>query len=383
MWRMKESVCRLSGHHPPQPLPSRERLRFAPGFSLVEVLITIAILGIVLTAITNTFVDMLKGFKQQGKIAETSIEGIIGLEILRRDIESAGYGLPWTLPAGASFSERADAYRDDSPLQPPRAILCGNADTATNSTISGADYLVIKAVNVARNVQCQRWAYLTSAGTTTWNPSSEDLGNTDMAIVISPGTPEKTPRSLVVNNGTFAALKSNLTASGFASSDETRIVYGIRDSGGVNRPFHRADYYVKVENANMPSRCAPGTGILYKNVHNLATDGLGGGLPLIDCVADMQVITRHTTTNGDEFVNGLEGTFAADAQTIRNQLTEVRVYILAHEGQKDSSFTYPSSTIRVGQSASLGRDLDLTGITDWQNYRWKVYTLVVKPRNLR
>jgi hypothetical protein len=32
--------------------------------------------------------------------------------------------------------------------------------------------------------------------------------------------------------------------------------------------------------------------------------------------------------------------------------------------------------------ALLGRDFDLSTIPEWRNYRWKVYTLVVKPKNL-
>jgi hypothetical protein len=73
------------------------------------------------------------------------------------------------------------------------------------------------------------------------------------------------------------------------------------------------------------------------------------------------------------------------AQTIRDQLKEVRVFILAHEGQRDTSYTYTKNPILVGlmDGATLyGRNFDLTTIPDWQNYRWKVYTLVVRPNSL-
>jgi hypothetical protein len=71
------------------------------------------------------------------------------------------------------------------------------------------------------------------------------------------------------------------------------------------------------------------------------------------------------------------------AQQIRDQVKEVRVDILAHEGQRDTSYTYFSNTILVGPSAALGSNFVLTTIPDYQNYRWKVYTLIVKPNNLR
>ncbi len=67
------------------------------------------------------------------------------------------------------------------------------------------------------------------------------------------------------------------------------------------------------------------------------------------------------------------------ADAIRTQLKEVRVDILAQEGQRDDSYRTPSDNIRVGSLACLWRDFDVSG---YRNYRWKVYTIVVKPRNL-
>jgi hypothetical protein len=41
-------------------------------------------------------------------------------------------------------------------------------------------------------------------------------------------------------------------------------------------------------------------------------------------------------------------------------------------------------TSASGGIGNVGRDFDLdANITEWQHYRWKLYTLVVKPINLR
>ncbi len=164
------------------------------GFSLIELIIVVAILGFVLAAMSDMFVGLLRGFKQQSKITETNIEGVIGLEMLRRDIQSAGYGLPWIIPASTTYSEATNAtalaYNDVAP-NPPRAILSG-FDTSNRA------YLVIKAINVARNDACTKWTHLLSSGaTTSWTPPSENLKSTDKVIVISPGTPATTSRTLV------------------------------------------------------------------------------------------------------------------------------------------------------------------------------------------
>jgi len=122
-------------------------------------------------------------------------------------------------------------------------------------------------------------------------------------------------------------------------------------------------------------------------------------------VADFQVVYGvDTDSTPDEilncYVDNLADVFATvDAENIRTRVKEIRIYLLAHEGQMDRSFNFQApinpSSIRVGEPSTnvpggnctgatvLGRDFDLNGITDWQNFRWKVYTMIVKPNNLR
>jgi hypothetical protein len=136
-------------------------------------------------------------------------------------------------------------------------------------------------------------------------------------------------------------------------------------------------------------------------------------LALMDCVADLQIAYGVDITNPpdgiiDCYTNSPGKVFfPVDAQNTRDRLREVRVYILSQEGRYDITYNLDLSPhtanlvpdivcptcIRVGEGNPknrdcsgekiLGRDFDLTGIPDWQHYRWKVYTLVVRPDNLR
>ena len=73
------------------------------GFSLLELMIALAIVSVVLAAASTFFIGVVKQYKVQTKITESNVEGILGLELLRKDLESLGYGLPWNnLP---SYSE--------------------------------------------------------------------------------------------------------------------------------------------------------------------------------------------------------------------------------------------------------------------------------------
>jgi hypothetical protein len=302
--------------------------------------------------------------------------------------------VPSSYPA-STYNEPANSV--------PRAVFSGNnVDYAGTNAYDGSDYLVVKAINIATNTASPKWTTLSNASpyTRTWDPASENLVDTDRVIVLAPGTNDANARTLIVHtSGAFFTTFASVTSSPWPPLDntETRIVYGLTGADPV-RPFSRADYFILRPTTGMPSRCAPNTGILYKAVFD--ANGTSSLLPLLDCVADMQMVYALDNDEDGDFVSG-QGT-PADAysddistltvQQIRNRVREVRVYILSHEGQRDPNFTYPSSTIAIPSThdpaTGLGRSspFDLTttiDATDYMHYRWKLYTLIVKPIDLR
>ena len=64
-------------------------------FTLIELMIAMAIVMMVLYAAINFFIVSVRQYKVQTKITETNVEGVLGLELFRQDLESLGYGLPW------------------------------------------------------------------------------------------------------------------------------------------------------------------------------------------------------------------------------------------------------------------------------------------------
>jgi prepilin-type N-terminal cleavage/methylation domain-containing protein len=382
------------------------------GFSMVELLIAMAVFVLTIVAATTIFVPLLTQFKQQSKAAETQIESVVGLEILRRDIAQAGFGVPWNIPAAVSYNEStgvAAAYNDCSgstSCNPPRAILSGNGVSFAN-IVNGSDYLVIKATTVAMNNAAAKWTDISAlAGGAfkirTWGSSVEDLcpnascSTPDNVIVIIPSRGGSNQR-ILVNNG--AGFTAQFDSSAFppayapATPGDVYLIYGVNasTSGPLRMPFNRADYYVSTSPpTGVPARCAPNTGVLVKSVLNNDAAGTYSTTPLLDCVADMQVVYGLDNDSDGFFVPGTGGDgyqddiTALSAQQIRNQVKEVRVYILAHEGQKDATYTYPNNSVIVGEDLGLGRTFNLQSAigTGWQNYRWKVYELIVKTRNL-
>jgi prepilin-type N-terminal cleavage/methylation domain-containing protein len=389
------------------------------GFTMVELLITMVIFVFVMAAASQIFSGLLTQFKQQSKISETNIEGVVGLEMFRQDLEHVGYGLPWIIPAAVSYREATGAnaanYNDCNgtpPCNSPRAVVSGN--NITFSGFANVDYLAIKAANVALNDASQRWTTLKMAPFTApenprqWTPASENLLPNDRVIVISPGSTDTNARSLIENGGNFYTTFGNVTITPWPPTDntETRLVYGINGTSDPNpqRPFNRADFFITRtdQNGNIitPQRCAPNTGVLVKAPIKQDTSGNNYDtyLPLLDCVADMQIVYALDNDENGSFEDGVgapadaysDDISALTAQQVRNRVKEIRIYILAHEGQRDPSYTYPTDTIGVPAApdpgAGLGRTLDIKtmiGDPDYQFFRWKIYTLVAKPIDLR
>jgi prepilin-type N-terminal cleavage/methylation domain-containing protein len=419
-------------------------IRREEGFTLVELMITMVVFVLVIAAASSIFSSLLNQFKQQSKIIESNVEGVIGLEIMRVDVQQAGFGLPWFVETGGaedgldpwtldSYLEAAGSNNND-PTDPtyyndgdtasavpvpamqraPRAVLAQNDAGPEMGTGYRSDYLVVKSTSIGLGAAAQRWTYVTTNVATgpviaNWSDPSEKLLPADWIITERPvmGTGGAQQRVLVM-----AASPTFSTQYGVGGNTvyqpeldaETHLIYGV-GAESPRAPFNRADFYVDTPAANMPAKCAPNTGILYKAVMS-QNNGEFTVLPLLDCVADMQVVfitdpDPSDPTDQPVLMNAdFPYTLGLTAQQIRDRIKGVAVYILAHEGQRDPNFTYnnfsdcnndgaaDANCVLVGDFDNLGnlmgRPFDLSRIgPDFANYRWKVYKFAVQPPNLK
>ena len=356
------------------------------GVSFIELLIVMTLVVLVLAMNTDTFGVIFRQSRQQTQSVGAQMDRIVGLEILRTDLEHAGFGLPWSYPGTLNNYQEATANPqntyNDSASNPPRALVSDN--NPTTFTLNNSDYLVIKSTIVGTNEASQRWTYIIG-GQQPHAWGSNDLSNGDRVIVLWPRSVTSFNKQLVIDgsNNFFTTYSSSAFSADFSPGNATTrfVIYGVDPDTNLRMPFNRADYYIQ-RPASIPQACAPNTGVLYKATINQSNGALNPE-PLVDCVADMQVIYRLDTNNDGTIDSTLENISGHTAQQIREQLREVRVYILSHEGQSDRAFRYANSTITIGEFG-LGRTFNLSATigSGWENYRWKVSTLVVKPRNL-
>lgn len=424
-------------------------IRREEGFTLVELMVTMVVFVLVIAAASNIFSSLLNQFKQQSKITESNIEGVVGLDMMRVDIQQAGFGIPWNVETGgaqdgtdswsiASYSEAAGAdnadptdpiyYNDGNPAssipapalqRAPRGILAQNNAgplMGTGANTWRSDYLVVKSTSSGLGAAAQKWTHITNNGATNldpraWNDQNEDPDDNDDRVIVERPAMGTQQRVLITNTAvvppTFSVIFQD-TAASFPGafqpeldSFETHLIYGVDPNTNLRAPFSRADFYVSRPTTNMPSQCAPNTGILYKAVMNQA-DGGFQALPLLDCVADMQVVfitdsdmnplTNPVLVDADFPYTGVGLT----AEQIRDQIKGVLIYILAHEGQRDPNFTFINFSTGCGAVANCIRVGDIYGVTpfgrpfdlslidpNFANYRWKVYKFAVQLPNLR
>ena len=343
------------------------------GFSILELIIALAIVMLVLAAATTFFIGSVRQYKIQTKIVETNIEGVLGLELLRQDLESLGFGVPWdnvTVTQDKSTAPLFNAFSGG-----PMAVVSLNNPTSGTVTVNTSDYLVIRSTRVGMGSAAGKWTTLQAGGgTRSWGSTEEDFVGTDRVIVLAPTLNHRT----LVTPGAgilFSAVASYAPADNLSV---TNVVYGV-DNMILTFPWNRADYYIDKTSLPVPQRCAPNTGVLVKRVVSQGSGDLMMSLPLLDCAADMEVIYGlDTDADPSTVLVWSDDISGLTADAIRTQLKEVRVDILAQEGQQDDSYRTPSDNIKVG-SEILWRNF---GVSGYRNYRWKVYTIVVKPRNL-
>jgi hypothetical protein len=109
---------------------------------------------------------------------------------------------------------------------------------------------------------------------------------------------------------------------------------------------------------------------------DLKSGGSSGNDGLIDTYSNADGTVAVGEATNTEVAAAL-----SSAESVRNSLKLVKVFILAQNGKMDRNYTSPASydLFDSGES-SLGRTYTLAGTMT--NYRWKVYRIVVRPKNL-
>ncbi len=290
------------------------------GFTLIEMLVVLGIIGLILFAIFEVYKDVLSSYLRESSLAESNIEGVISLEMLRKDLEMAGFGIP----------------ASTVPL---------SYDGTT---------LTIRTTMLASKDETKCWGYA--------------YKDTTRYFYAGEGDPSICSSACYVALDTDYNLKGGPCYSGTPSS--FYLLFGVANTLS---DYDKIQYTIS---GTPPSSCAPYTSCLSRKDPSTGT----AFQPLLDCVRTFEV-SFGLDTDGDGRIDSWSQDLPSTAQEIRDEVREIRVFVLYHEGGKDSTFTY-SGSISLGDN-STGVLYTFTPTGEEVHYRWKVATISVSPLNLR
>jgi hypothetical protein len=376
-----------------------------------------AVFMTVLIISASAFNTIVTNASKYSKFEESNIEGMIGLEMMRHDLEQMGFGLPWGFGGSLTYYEstQSNSIMNDAPDGVPRPFV---GYYNFSSAVIG-----VKASTVGINKASQCWTYIPfqNYSATPRESRPVNLGSNtpkpgDKVIALLTSFKSYSTASLRLSGTTYSFSYTNTQPvdNNFRPQDEqdTLFVYGISGSD-LRMPFNRADFFVSSSVDTVPTFCAPNTKVLYKATVKHA-DGKYVPMPLLDCVASMQVVLGWSSNAGTENIQDSISTYSSlpligsgdvttvgagaatpidaadiknwfynkDAKRIREQLKLVKVYVLAQEGKRDPGYTYPNPSILIGGSGEEALTRTYTFTAEQRHYRWKVYRIIVKPKNL-
>ena len=390
------------------------------GFTLVEILIAMLIFIIILVIASGGMINILRYGIITMRSETSNIEGIVGVEVLRHDLQQAGLGLfndELAVPAYLELVQKRHSSNDcntgsyDSQYKIPRHIVTANDVPGSGLELS-PDYLAIKGVSLGNSPTAQKNSFVDDTGTVELY-GINDFTSGDKVIVLNSKFDKNKNRVIrtLLNSGAsyYTGFNTPLDASYIPPSNNFFQVFGVDNSAVLRAPFNRVDYFLR-RDANTPTSCSPAAGTLYRGIMR-HSDGSLIETPVLDCVADMQIILGINTTASPETDSSVQffvpASFSTDGipsadsaislteisdlwktpQELRKRLRMVIVFLLVQDGQKDSNFVNTNSTFIVGsdQDPRLNRPqlqkiVNLTQ-ANYRNYRWKLYRVAAKIKN--
>ncbi|WP_022851354.1 PilW family protein [Limisalsivibrio acetivorans] len=311
------------------------------GFSLVELLVVLGISGILITALYTTYIKLYSGYKQGTKIVESQVEGIINSEIIRTDIQNAGFGI-------------GDGETKTGTTNPLYPIEWDGTNLTIYSTYNRLDnkthgYALLKCIDNVTNDICEI------------ESDKRDPAHYDGLKVIS-----------TINDNEISYVLGTVTSPDFYALGFPYDDSGVNPDKYVAIPYFLSKDCNGDDVSDLAARCNPNTDVLCR-----------GTVPLVDCVADVRAFAGYIdNATGDIIYDEFSNIGNSDL----NDVHRFMLYVLVQEGQRDNDFDFGRDTM-VGQfnfsgdniSDSVSLDLPDGG----ENYRWNIINVDVKTLNIR
>ena len=336
------------------------------GFSILELLITIVITAILFSALYYTYINLFKKSKTQIYAQETEIEKNIGLELLRLDVEHAGFGI--------LDIEECPSVRWGDKF--PSPVDCDDDLSFSNNV------LVIRSMINNTNTKEIGWVYV-DCTSGSWPSSApniidERVDKTNNNLIFFDAT-----SGYFAGTGTFGSCIGNNIYLAYPYDDITNML-----NCKTQQYCHRIVY--KLASSSTDSICHPNTKNLIRGIDGTASSG---GSPVLSCIGGFQVLFDIDLDN--DGVSDLEyqdynqldlnadGEVSADE--VMKGLKRIHIYLLMQVGKKDPGYRFPKSKLSIAENTGRVIEFDLPSTigSDYINYKWRLVKISVNPMNLQ
>lgn len=363
------------------------------GFSLVELMIGMVIGLIAALVITNVLSNYEQKKRGSTGNSDAQTNGAIALYNIQRDIESAGWGLP-------TFEETLSPF-----LCPLSSVAASNTeinhDGVAGTANIGLSPVVISdgtGTNASDVISIRYGNTMKSGGTVkVTNPGTNllrvnnNIGCTvgDTALVMRQASPQFCRMTTVTAVSAPTTLPFTVTLDATTAPASVQI----NDTVACLGTWNEHQYAI----GNVAGGVAPTlnqltrTGALNAAVAPAAAVPNATPVAIVPDIVSMQAqygVTANLTNNvvvGYVDATGIWG--STITRNNRNLIKSIRVAVVARSGLREP---FPVSQACTGAAANLARvciwnnttDVDLSGLANWANYRYRVYETVIPLRNV-
>ncbi|MFV1921092.1 MAG: PilW family protein [Methylotenera sp.] len=344
------------------------------GFSLIELMVGLVI-GLIATLVIMQVFSAYEGQKRSTSgTADAQTNGTIALMNLQSNIQMAGYGLPMPMASIDNSSLACSSFADFDP----------DNDVATNNSTNLFPIEIQDGGGAASDVITVRYS-TTAAGavpvTITDPTGATSSPGLNVANNIGCGGERSATDYANMYAGKFnMALVMRGSVCGLATIDEQPSVLA-----GVSKIKLKAiPASLGALAVNDKIACMGDWQDYTFDVNNNALQL--NGQPIVSEVVQLQAQYGISATPDSNvvtsWVDAAGATWGAPTVTNRNRIKAVRLAVVLRNGLKEKTEVTPTAPIAWADSGTTQITMDVSSLSDWKYYRYRVFSTTVPLRNI-
>lgn len=325
------------------------------GFSLIEVMVGLVLSLLVSLVIMQVFAVFEGQKRSSSGSADAQTNGSIALYNLQRDVQLAGFALP--IFSSSNSPLQCSAFIPSGTDISPVSITDGGTATGASDILTvrygtsdaGGSPAIISTVNSGNEVLVLNNAACNEGDSVIISKGADCLfmQNGVASLSGTTGITLNKPSAATINSDTSLSCLGAWKAVSYSINSDSQLV---RSENGSNAP-------------------------------NVAE--------IVNLQAQYGISLKAEENTVDQWVNATGTTWSNPSNDNRKLIKAIRVAVVARNGilEKETvshscSTTHPGLCAWTGTSKSPAPTIDLSNQSDWQQYRYRVFTTIIPLRNI-